>query len=197
MNQIRYTGERVIPKFMGGKYAKNYRNHLARYVLALKYVSGKKVLDASCGSGYGVDLMYDLAEQITGVDISRETIDYANDSYRGGFSVCDLEREFPNYQFDMVVSFETIEHLNNPRVFLENVKNHSKEFLFSVPIEKKLNTRGFHKRTYTVGEAMGMISNVFGGSEQIEWFNQKGTNIYEGSPEDASFLIGHIIIKHD
>ena len=72
---MKYTGERVIPELMKDK-VKIYQHHLSRYIFALPYARDRKVLDASCGSGYGTDLLYDVANDILGIDVSKEAIDY-------------------------------------------------------------------------------------------------------------------------
>ena len=46
-----FTGERLIPEH--NQESLIYGEHMSRYVFAEQFVSGKKVLDVACGSGYG------------------------------------------------------------------------------------------------------------------------------------------------
>jgi len=183
---MEFTGERVIPEHMKGQI-KVYQAHIARYNFALMYARNKKVLDAACGSGYGTDLLYDVAESIVGIDICEQAMELADKKYRPLFTVGDLDDHFPPHQYDIVISFETIEHLDNPEVFLENVRNHSKEFLFSIPINDESK---FHKKAYTVEEIEKLIGKYF---DEVEWFHQKGFNIAKGLR--AKYLIGHAKIS--
>jgi SAM-dependent methyltransferase len=102
--------------------------HIARYMLARQFVRpGDRVLDAACGLGYGSAILNDgtLAESVTGIDTSEWAITYATEHYgrsRPGvsfrlsdvMSVADLE---PG-TLDVIVSFETLEHIADPEGFL-------------------------------------------------------------------------------
>ena len=168
-----------------------YQCHLARYNYALGYARAKKVLDASCGSGYGVDLMYDVSKEVLGVDVSVEAVEYAKKRYRGKFEVVDLDKDFPDGKFDLVVSFETIEHLDNPDFFLENVKKNSKKFLFSIPISTlHPYHNSYHKRNYSVDDAKKLIYKHF---DNVVWRNQRKFNISR-SGRDVRYLIGRVNI---
>src|SRR3990167_3806200 len=81
-------------------------------------LKGKKILDCSCGTGYGSGLLAQNNE-VTGVDISEEAIEFAKQHFTAEFKVGNAEQlEFEDESFDAVVSFETIEHLDNPYKFL-------------------------------------------------------------------------------
>lgn len=121
---MEFTGERVIP----GKTPKRiYQDHLERYKFAARYVFQKKVLDLACGAGYGSDLLAKSgASDVFGIDCSKETIDFAKEEYgkeknisfeQGNAGHINMPADF----FDVVVSFETIEHLPNFVPFLDEV----------------------------------------------------------------------------
>jgi len=183
-NELKFTGERCIPEHMAGRI-KTYQHHLNRYSFALMYVRKKVVLDAACGCGFGTNLFYDVASFAFGVDNSQEAINYANYKYNGIFNVCDLDKDFPTRNFDIVVSFETIEHLNNPEFFIDNVKKHSNGFLFSVPIE---DPNEFHKHVYTINDIQKLIEKHY---NIIDWFSQRGLNITKGINNKSKYLIGY------
>lgn len=91
--------------------------HKHRYRTAAKFVKNKRVLDAACGSGYGSAILAESAASVVGVDHSAAVIDYCKRTYKKEnlsyvqMSVSALE--FPENSFDIVVSFETIEHLTH------------------------------------------------------------------------------------
>jgi 2-polyprenyl-3-methyl-5-hydroxy-6-metoxy-1,4-benzoquinol methylase len=107
------------------------REHLIRYVFAMESIANKDVLDIACGSGYGMYLMSYLAKSVSGYDYNEEAIKEA-----GTFGYkCDCALEVRNLEedkslanskhemFDVVTCFETIEHVSNPEVLLNNIKN--------------------------------------------------------------------------
>lgn len=175
---MNWTGERVIPDIMN-KDSITLKDHLTRYNFAIKYCKGKKVLDASCGSGYGTEIL-----KAYGVDNSREAIEYAKENYKGEFEVCDLNKDFPDMNFDVCVSFETIEHLENPDIFLKNVSKHCKHFICSIPLNCPSR---FHKKVYTEKQAKDLIKKYF---DKVDWFYQPLGGKITQNKGDFKFLIG-------
>lgn len=99
--------------------------HLARYLFAGELVRGKRVLDAGCGTGYGASLLLELgAEHVTGVDVDEASVAAANARYPDNGAalrfVADDCQTLANIngEFDVVTSFECIEHLPEPARFL-------------------------------------------------------------------------------
>lgn len=115
------VGERLIvnPRKRNEKGG-NYWAHMDRYVRAAgelsKLPKPAKVLDAASGTGYGTYILSKRGGDCVGVEISKGAVHFSNGAY-GGPSVRFLEGNvaelnFPDDSFDLVVSFETIEHLN-------------------------------------------------------------------------------------
>lgn len=92
--------------------------HLARYRFASSYVAGKEVLDIACGTGYGSRHLAEAgrAANVTGIDICPEAIQYARSRHclpNTGYLVGSVTAiPLPVESFDAVVSFETIEHVD-------------------------------------------------------------------------------------
>ena len=136
---MEFTGERVVPGKTPGDI---YREHIDRYIFAAGLAKGKKVLDVACGTGYGVNhIIENGASMAVGVDISLESAMYARDRFGGdrriGFVCADGTRmPFVDGSFDIVVSFETIEHIRQCRKFLYECRRVLKEnglFVCSTP----------------------------------------------------------------
>ncbi|HBA48965.1 MAG TPA: glycosyl transferase family 2 [Lachnospiraceae bacterium] len=108
-----FTGERFIPGIDDDKLE---MEHYQRYLSVRDLIRGKVVLDAACGEGYGSSLMAAVAQQVTGLDIDGETVERAQVSYAGQANLCFLQGSIAaipleDESVDVVVSFETIEHV--------------------------------------------------------------------------------------
>lgn len=101
--------------------------HMARYHFTIPYITDKIVLDAGCGSGYGAFFMVvNGAKKVVGVDISESTIKYAKKHFIHDnleFQIMDCTNlKFPEKCFDVVTSFEVIEHIPNYDIYLSEIK---------------------------------------------------------------------------
>ena len=98
--------------------------HKQRYEFASDYCKGKRVLDVACGTGYGSAIVAQSgAAHVVGVDLSIEAIASngerpTNLTLTNG-DACTLP--FDDDTFDVVVSFETIEHLASPELLLAEI----------------------------------------------------------------------------
>ena len=88
-----------------------------RYRIAQNYIKVKdKVLDIACGYGYGSALLSERAAYVIGGDYSTQVIETAKKNYfkdNLSFKTEDITSiSFPNNSFDVVVSIETICHVD-------------------------------------------------------------------------------------
>ena len=184
MANIKFTGERVVIGDMKN-YISTLQEHIARYNFALQLALNKKVLDAACGTGYGANLLKEAASNVAGVDIDEETVKYASQAFPDlSFQQADLNKEFPDGTFDLCVSFETIEHLSNPDMFLTNVTRKCSEFLFSIPVN---NPSKYHKQVWNKDEIINMMNKYW---PKVDWYNQTGLTICRGN-NNSTFMIGY------
>lgn len=107
-----FTGERFTPECV----REIWYEHWHRYAFARPLARGKRVLDAACGEGYGSHLLSDVAAEVVGIDVDAASIEHARARYQGApnvrFDAMDATRlSFPDRTFDLIVSFETLEHL--------------------------------------------------------------------------------------
>lgn len=97
--------------------------HWHRYYFIVDFIEGKNICDLACGEGYGSSLLAMTAKSVIGVDIDKNTIASASKKYQNNnlkYIQSDaLNTPFEDNQFDVVVSFETLEHLAEHQQLLE------------------------------------------------------------------------------
>jgi ubiquinone/menaquinone biosynthesis C-methylase UbiE len=101
--------------------------HKFAYVQAGKLAKGKKVLDLGCNTGYGSKIISKTASSVVGVDVSKEAITAAQKRYRNSqeirFKLIDGKQlPFDNNEFDMITSFQVIEHIVDHKIFIGELK---------------------------------------------------------------------------
>ena len=152
---------------------RNNKTILERYIFAAHWCKGKKVLDSSCGYGYGSAILKALgANTVTGTDIDDEALEFCKENHVGcGFSKMDLTKRIGNGYpvFDVVVSIETMEHLpkDDVEVYLRNLKRCLKrggKLIVTTPVrrEMKFNYKGgTHLYEYNEAEFRHLINLLF------------------------------------
>lgn len=161
----------MIPKLNQGMEL--YYEHLTRYLFALQFVKDKIVLDAGCGVGYGSFLLskYGQAKKVIGIDNSQDAIEYAKDKYKLkniSYLVDDVESltSLKDKTFDTIIGFEIIEHLENQKNFLFQIKRLLKDdgvFLVSSP-NKATYPQGhnpFHIKEFYPKEFLQFLKKFF------------------------------------
>lgn len=153
---MEFTGERYMPG-VGDQIA---YEHLHRYALACEYVSGRTVLDIASGEGYGSRLLAKSAKKVVGVDLSEEAISHAKAKYANQENLDFLVGSCTNIPaadgfFDVVVSFETIEHITEHDKMLDEIKRVLKPggiLIISSPNKKTYTDDVQSKNVYHVHE---------------------------------------------
>jgi|SRR5690625_3260019 len=123
------TGERIIPEKMN-IMSSMLVEHLARYHFASLFTEGR-ILDFACGSGYGTHIIAkrckEKVSEVVGVDMEKEALNYAEYTYyhpKSTFKLADVtDANIPNQlgKFDYIISFETLEHIQDEEQFLDNI----------------------------------------------------------------------------
>jgi SAM-dependent methyltransferase len=158
------TGERMVP---AGSDAQTFWEHTERYRFAARFVPGLDVLDIACGEGYGsAALLKAGAKSVVGVDIAPEAVAHAKRRYQVDARVGSaLAIPLEDGSVDLVVSFETIEHLEKPEQFLREcarVLRPGGRILLSTPnASTSEHGNPFHLSEMTVAELTQLMANWF------------------------------------
>jgi ubiquinone/menaquinone biosynthesis C-methylase UbiE len=161
-------------------HGKCYLQHLGRYEFASQFSQGKEVLDVACGTGYGAPILVAAgARSYRGVDISADAIRMAESRFKVSPKIsftlgdaCSLDG-IEDGTIDVVVSFETIEHLADPRRFLAGLRRvlvPGGTLIVSTPNRAVRDPSGnlnstpanpFHLREWNTSEFTQLLRNFF------------------------------------
>ncbi|OQP48862.1 hypothetical protein A4D02_07240 [Niastella koreensis] len=114
---MQFTGERFIPtnELINDEIG---FEHLHRYHSIIPFIQNKSVLDIACGEGYGTALIGKYAQKAVGVDIDDTCIQWGTQHYAAANNKLEFKKgtvdniPLADNSVDVVVSFETIEHLD-------------------------------------------------------------------------------------
>ena len=158
-----------------------------RYQWAASNLLGNKVLEIGCSSGYGIQFLPDNIEY-TGVDYDSTIIDVArNEQWRPdtNYVNCDIN-QFALEQYDTIIAFEVIEHLDNGLELVNRLKNHCKRLLITVPYKEPVGFWGEHHKLHMLDES------YFPGFE-FKYINEAGN--FLDAPDDG--IINLMVCKYD
>ncbi len=173
-------------------------DHVGRYRFACDWIkTGWSVLDIACGCGYGSYLLGERAAQVIAVDRNPQAISWAK-KYYSRENVHYFCREWQSFEaenvYDVVVSFETIEHLYDDASFLVRVSEWLKPgglFILSTPNEQYMPfhrvSSTFHLRHYYPFEIERLLSEA--GFECRKILFQKGEESSEPGPDPGRFAL--------
>lgn len=116
--------ERWVPHFCAPQ---TDLEHRTRYEWVRQFVAGRRVLDLASGCGRGALLIAEAgAREVVGCDIDSEAARYASIRHRHSqltFIVGNAETLRLPEKFDVVVSFETIEHVPDVDAYLATIRD--------------------------------------------------------------------------
>ena len=176
---MEFTGERLVP---GAVDADLETEHRLRYEFARQFARGKRVLDAACGTGYGSAMLAQVASSVCGLDISHDAIAYAKEKYAvDGVQFLEgsvTSLPFENGAFDVVVSFETLEHIDShsQELFLKEINRVMASdgvLIMSTPNREVYDYRGdndFHICEKSCTEFREMLSDCY---KNVRLFSQQ------------------------
>jgi len=175
---LEFTGERFTPECQ----REIWYEHMHRYAMLQPLITGKTVLDAACGEGYGTHMLSQWADSVMGVDIDEKAIEHAHKRYQKNnleFKQSDvLQLPFADDHFDVVVSFETLEHLAEHEALLTEFKRVLKDdgcLVISTPDKAEYSDKTGFENAYHVKELYrhefkSLLDQFF---PEQQWFGQK------------------------
>ncbi|WP_209124883.1 bifunctional 2-polyprenyl-6-hydroxyphenol methylase/3-demethylubiquinol 3-O-methyltransferase UbiG [Alkalihalobacillus sp. BA299] len=201
---LKDTGERVIPKLMKPTNMM-LLEHTARYYFSTPYVRGR-VLDIACGTGYGSQMVAKVRkkeiDEIIAADICEDTLAYAKGNHYHPLikfvqaNVIDKQLLEKLGTFDTILSFETIEHVQDDDQFMRNMYNllnPGGTLVLSTPFGEGKGmpcNYPFHVHQFTPSE----FEKLFHEFKEKEIFFQRGVTI-EPPRKDVYYPLGVAVCR--
>lgn len=171
MTKLENDYERMIPEYHHGMLM--YGEHIMRYESVMDAVKGKVILDIASGSGYGSATLAQVAKKVYGVDINEKAIKYSQENYgsdniefiAGSGTAIPLKDD----SVEVVVSHETIEHIDDYKLFLKEVKRVLKkggQAIISTPNDDEYPAGNhFHLHQFKIKEFEDLLKTFFSNVE--------------------------------
>jgi SAM-dependent methyltransferase len=206
VSALPWTGERFVPGVVG----QVEMEHLHRYIAAMQLCHNKEILDIASGEGYGCFMLAQVAKCVIGIDIDPASVQIANEKYvseKINFKVGTCSAiPLADNSVDVVISFETIEHIKEQMQFVQEVKRVLRPegiFIVSTPDRVVATPLGspaneFHIRELYRDEFYCMLKKHY---NNVVFFGQRsitgslifpdGSNISEKQNENLFFATGN------
>lgn len=201
---MKLTGERVIPELMKPTNGL-LLEHIARYHFAIHYAKGR-VLDFACGSGFGSNIIATAAkkdlDEVVAIDIDLASISYAKSKYYHPLITFKQENAVDPLLperlgvFDLIISFETLEHIEEEETYLRNIFQMLKPggtLVISTPFGQgrgKPTNEPFHVHQLTKDEFEGLFTPY----SEAEFYYQRGVLVEPGR-EGKHYPIGIAVCR--
>jgi GT2 family glycosyltransferase/SAM-dependent methyltransferase len=195
-----WTGERMIPNAADPA---TELFHWQRYLFFRPWYEDRRVIDAASGEGYGTGYAACFAAKAIGCDVAADAVAHASRRYpHAQFvrrDVCELDYS----EADLVISFETIEHLSDPGSFLTALASCRGQIVISTPNRNTHSPgnslgdqprNGFHTIEWTPSEFSELVRSYFP-DRQVRFLSQEARwpgLIREGLDENAMYTIAVI-----
>ena len=174
MKELVDSGERMIPP-EENEISFVFARHKFAYQYTANFVKDKHVLDVGCGTGYGCGIMSKTAQYVCGIDYDSSTLNYCAQNYKNhktDFVQMAATSLALRKNFDVVVSFQVIEHIENSSKYIDQLKRVTKQgglIIISTPNVKQTHsstvTSPFHTNEFDLKSFKELIKHNFSSYE--------------------------------
>jgi 2-polyprenyl-3-methyl-5-hydroxy-6-metoxy-1,4-benzoquinol methylase len=140
---------------------------LKAYFVAKPYIHGS-LLEVGCGEGRGVELLAPIADSYYALDKIQSVIEELSKQYpQSIFRKANVPpfKDIEDNSFDVIVSFQVIEHIQDDRLFLEEIfrvlKPGGTALITTPNIKKSLSRNPWHIREYTGEQLKSLAAEIF------------------------------------
>jgi GT2 family glycosyltransferase len=134
-----------------------FSREATRYLWANQNLYGTRILEIGCSTGYGSQFLPNNILEYIGLDYDPIIIEIAkqqnwnNNCY---FQQADINTyTFDFYEYDTIIAFEVIEHLDNGLSIVDKLKKQCRRLLITVPHNEPKGFWGEHHKLHGLTEA--------------------------------------------
>lgn len=172
------------------------------YYLSQEYISGN-VLEIGCGEGRGVELIAPKAESYTGIDKIPQVIESLKSKHPDGDfrqMVIPPLAELKDDTYDVVVSFQVIEHIKKDLEYIKEIyrvlKPGGKALITTPNIKMSLSRNPWHIREYTADELTRLAQKAFSKVEMLGITgNEKVMGYHEENRQSVNRIMKWDVLK--
>lgn len=131
-----------------------YPREATRYLWANRHLLGKNILEIGCSTGYGSQFLPNDINYL-GLDYDPIIIQVAQEQQwneNTSFAYADINT-FPLEQYDTIIAFEIIEHIDNGLEIAQKLKQHCKRLLLTTPHNEPKGFWGEHHKLHGLNES--------------------------------------------
>lgn len=131
-----------------------YPREATRYLWANRNLLGKNILEIGCSTGYGSQFLPNNIKYL-GLDYDPVIISVANEQEWGSnasFIHANINT-YPLEQYDTIIAFELIEHIDNGIEIAQKLKQHCKRLLLTTPHNEPVGFWGEHHKLHGLNES--------------------------------------------
>jgi 2-polyprenyl-3-methyl-5-hydroxy-6-metoxy-1,4-benzoquinol methylase len=165
-----------------------FTDHVSRYWWASEQAKDKDVLDCGCGKGYGSYILSQNAKHVIGIDLNEGSLAKARENFSKKSNLEFLKQNVYelgnlNKKFDLITTFEVIEHLPPDKVddFINCLKNSLKaggKLLLSTPnhdvvLKSRVNIPSFHINNLRATELRQLLKRHFKNVEMLGQYKKR------------------------
>ncbi|MBW3469968.1 class I SAM-dependent methyltransferase [Arthrospiribacter ruber] len=169
---------------------------LKAYIAAKPFVKGD-LLEVGCGEGRGVEVLLPKATSYLGLDKIQEVIETLSAKFPEAKFQQAIIPPFAGIEdnsFDTVVSFQVIEHIENDKLFLQEIyrvlKPGGKAIISTPNIRHTLSRNPWHIREYTAPQLSRLCEDIF---DEVETMgiggNSKVWNYHEANRKSVNRIM--------
>lgn len=153
------AGGWIDPMGNYGKHSRQWLGHSWRYYMASGFLEPNDLVrDFGCGMGYGTKILSQKCEKVSGYDVDVNALELARKKFSFGFWFTDFDEVDALPPCDVAVSFETLEHLNDPPHFAQMLKwCASRLIIISTPIIPTVGINPHHQHDFTEESFMSLF----------------------------------------
>lgn len=138
------------------------------YEIVQPWIAGN-TLEIGCGEGYGIDIYKENTSSLTLIDKSSQAVSLLRQKHP---KACVIKKRvpeltgIPDNSYDSIIAFQVIEHLDNDRLFLNEIhrvlKPGGKAYITTPNKSKTIVSNPWHYREYNLNELNSLLADTFG-----------------------------------